>query len=118
MPLFATTPTNVSATYDLWAIGDLRIAGDGCIDPGQLPDPGQELPTPQPVMITVQLVKARILGNGLWERSTGPSDKVEFSIIDVYKYVADGLPAAAEIGAAMGAVLAGVGAVGQARGVL
>lgn len=118
MPIEATAPTTVSATYDRWVIAGLTIVGDGCVAFGQEPNPGENAPTPQSVGITAKMVKARVLESGLWERSPLPRDEVDLSIPDVYAFIATGTPTSQAVATAIGAVLQALGVVGQERGAL
>lgn len=109
MPIDATDPTVVSATYNLWAVASLQIAGDGCVAFGQT--------DVQPVSVSATLVKARVLSDGkTWERSPLPSDIVRLQIPDAYAFIATGTPQAQAIEAALQAVETAVNAYGAQQG--
>lgn len=118
MSINATSPTAIAATYNVWAVRRLIIDGDGCVAYGQAPNPGQSEPSPSTVSVTATLVKARVLGSGLWERSPSPADTVTLSIQDVYGYIATNTPQAQAVGAAMNAIVTALEAVGMQEGVL
>jgi hypothetical protein len=67
MPITATDPTTIAATFDLWQMAYLTIAGDGLADFGA--------PVARPVVIESALVKYRTRADGVPERSPLPGDR-------------------------------------------
>lgn len=96
MPITATNPTALAATYDLWAVQSVTIAGDGCAAVGE--------ESPGPVLAAVTLVKARVRAGGVWERSPLPADTLTAAVPDVYAEMVAGT----DLGKALGAALAAV----------
>ncbi len=104
MAIEATTPTVLdAATFGLWAVASLRIEGDGLADFGGS--------VPQPVRVQATLVKYRLRGDGVPERSPFPGDILTLALADLYAAAA----ADPALAAAIPAILAAVLSIGQGR---
>lgn len=101
MPIEATTPSTIAATFDRWAI-EFATQGDGLATFGKTDN--------RPIVAIATLTKFRIREeDGVSERSPLPADRITVVVPDVFA-------AAAEeplIAQAMGAVLAAVQHVAQ-----
>lgn len=81
----ATSPTEIAATYDLWAIDHFESSGSGCVafgQPGWLDD--QDQPRNPPIRVYVRLVKYRVRADGISEESPLAADRWSGTIDDLY----------------------------------
>ena len=79
MPIEATTPTEITATYPYWAFS-FHTSGFPCAPPGG--------DTPDVVSCHVTMVKFRVREDGVPERSPLPSDVREIHVADLYALAA------------------------------
>jgi hypothetical protein len=96
MPIPAT-PSVVSATYDLWAIGGLRQVGVGLASAGESAAP--------PVGLVATLAKYRLRDDGVPEMSPMPADQVAITIPDLYALAATDPKVATALAALVEAVV-------------
>lgn len=79
MPIEATEPTVIAATYDKWAFS-FHTTGFPCAAPGGM--------TPDTVACHVTMLKFRLREDGVPERSPLPSDMREIHVDDLYALAA------------------------------
>ena len=108
MPIEASEPSVVSATYDLWAF-EFQTVGTGAIPAGSPP----ETPTP-PVVAYVRMTKARVREDGQWELSPLPGDTRVFNVPDLYALAATD----ADVAQVLGALILAVGKIAALQGLL
>jgi hypothetical protein len=97
MPHFATKPTRIDATYDLWAIAGLTVSGHGLA-------PYEGL-TPAPIAFNATLTKYRIRPDGIAERSPHPADTIAVGHPDLMALGADRPDVAAAVAALTDALM-------------
>lgn len=106
MPIEATTPTVLSATYDKWAV-QFRTNG--------FPSARVGAATPDTVSCTVVMQRSRIRDDGVWEASPLPGDLVEFTVPDLYALAA---AKPETVGVALQSMLVAIAGEAAERGVL
>jgi hypothetical protein len=106
MPLEATDPGTLSATYDLWAF-TFATYGLGLALPGE-PAPADT------INARADLVKYRVRPDGVAEMSPLPSDRATITVPDLYALAATN----ATVAAAMAALIAAVGEIATMQGKL
>lgn len=89
MPIDATSPTVVQATFDKWAIAELRQTGDGLAAFGD--------PSAPPIVLYARLVKYRVRDDGVSERSPFPADSRDVTIPDLYDLAAKDIDVASAL---------------------
>lgn len=95
MPIEATEPTVIAATYPYWAFS-IQTRGFPCAPPGGT--------TPDTVSCHVTLIKFRIRGDGVPEQSPLPDDVRTITVDDIYALAATKPTVAAALAALMEAV--------------
>lgn len=95
MPIEATAPTILEATYDKWAV-QFRTNGFPSARIGET--------TARPVSCTIVMQRSRIRPDGVWEASPLPADLVEFTVPDLYALVAEDAAAANALQAMIGVI--------------
>lgn len=106
MPIEATTPTELSASYNFWAF-TFRTDGFGLASPGQ--DTAAD-----PISATVTLVKYRVREDGVPEISPVRGDQTTITVPDIYALAA-GDPVVAD---ALNALVAAVDHIARSQGKL
>lgn len=105
MPIEATQPTTISATYPYWAFA-FRTNGFPCAKPGS--------DVVATVSCTVVMKRFRVRDDGIPEESPLPSDIIEFTVTDLYASAA----AKPRVAVALTAVLEAIAEEAADRGAL
>jgi hypothetical protein len=98
MPHFATKPTRIDATYDLWAIASLTLGGSGLARVGEATAP--------PIAINATLTKYYVRSNGVPERSPDVNDTIALGHPDLMALRAERPDVAAAVAALTDALMA------------
>lgn len=96
MPIDATSPTTIQASFDKWAIAEFKQTGDGLAAFGD--------PSAPPIVLYARLVKYRVRDDGVSERSPFPADTRDVTIPDLYDLASKDPDAAAALQALVGMV--------------